>query len=55
MHRPHPQVFRYLGGAELWRLASQHGPRALELANGLRQSTVVLSKDMSGAWVTVRG
>jgi hypothetical protein len=26
-----------------------------ELANGLRLSTVVLSQDLSGAWVTVRG
>jgi hypothetical protein len=27
----------------------------LELANGLRLSTTVLSQDLSGAWVTIRG
>jgi hypothetical protein len=26
----------------------------LELANGVRLDTVVLSRDLSGAWVTVR-
>jgi hypothetical protein len=36
-------------------LASQRGSRALELANRLRLSTAVLSQDLSGAWVTVRG
>jgi hypothetical protein len=43
-HRPHPQVFHYPRGAELWGLASQRGPRAHELANGLRQSTTVPSQ-----------
>jgi hypothetical protein len=36
-------------GAELWGLASRRGTRALELANGLTLSTVVLSQDLSGA------
>jgi hypothetical protein len=35
--------------------ARRHGPRALELANSLRLSTIVLSQDLSGAWVTIRG
>jgi hypothetical protein len=40
---------------ELRGLASRHGPRVHKLANGLRLSTVVLSQDLSGAWVTVWG
>jgi hypothetical protein len=55
MHRPHPQVFQYPGGAELWGLASWCGSRTLELANGLRLGTVVPSQDLSGACVTVSG
>jgi hypothetical protein len=54
-HRSRPQVFRGPVGAELRGLTSQHGPRARELANDLRLSTVVSSQDVSGAWVTVRG
>jgi hypothetical protein len=52
-HRPRPQVFHELGGAELLGLACQHGPQARELANGLRLSTTVLCQDLGGAWVTV--
>jgi hypothetical protein len=48
-HRPHPQVICEPRGAELQGLASRHGPRAHELANGLRLSTAVLSQDLSGA------
>jgi hypothetical protein len=48
-------VFRGLRGAELRGLASRRGPRARELANGLRLSTAVRTQDLSGAWVTVQG
>jgi hypothetical protein len=48
-------MFCELGGAELRGLASWRGPRARELANGLRLSTVVSSQDLSGAWFTVWG
>jgi hypothetical protein len=41
--------------AELWELASWFGSRALELANGLRLSIAMLSQDLSGAWVNIRG
>jgi hypothetical protein len=36
-------------------LPSGRRPRVPELANGLRPSTVVLSQDLSGAWVTIHG
>jgi hypothetical protein len=55
LHQLHPQVFRYLGGAKLWELASRRSYRALELTNGLRLSTVVPNQDLSGVWVTVQG
>jgi hypothetical protein len=34
-------------------LSSQRGSQSLELANGLRLGTAVLSQDLSGAWVTI--
>jgi hypothetical protein len=36
-------------GDELRELANRRGSRSLELANGLRLSTAVPSKDLSGA------
>jgi hypothetical protein len=36
-------------------LHSGHDPQVHELANGLRLGTVVLSQDLSGAWVTICG
>jgi hypothetical protein len=47
-HRPCPQVIHDPGGAELRGLASRRGPRARELTNGL-------SRDPSGAWITIQG
>jgi hypothetical protein len=52
-HRPRPQVFHEPRGAELRELASMCSHGILELANGLRLSTEVLSQDLSGAWVTI--
>jgi hypothetical protein len=54
LHRPHPQVFREPGWADLWELASRRGTRPHELANGLNLSTAVLSQDLSGTCVTFR-
>jgi hypothetical protein len=34
---------------------SRCGPQVCELANNLRHSTAMLSQDLSGAWVTIRG
>jgi hypothetical protein len=46
----HSLLIHQMGG-----LASRCGPRARELANGLRLSTAVPSQDLSGARVTVWG
>jgi hypothetical protein len=54
-HGPHPLLFLWLEGVELQGLASRRSSRALELANGLRLSTSVLSQDLSRASVTIRG
>jgi hypothetical protein len=55
LHWPCAQVIREPGRAELQGLARWHGPRARELTNGLRLSTVVLSQDLIRAWFTVWG
>jgi hypothetical protein len=47
--------FNNLKGLSLRGLASRYGPRALELANGLRLSTTVPNRDLSRAWVPIRG
>jgi hypothetical protein len=35
-------------------LPSGRGPQVHKLANSLRLATIVPSKDLSGAWVTIR-
>jgi hypothetical protein len=42
-------------GLNNWILPSRCDPRVHELANGLKLGTVVLSQDLNGAWVTMRG
>jgi hypothetical protein len=41
------------GGLNNGYLLSGYGPCVQELADGLRHDTVVLSQDLSGAWVTI--
>jgi hypothetical protein len=45
--------FDNLEGLNNRYLPSRRCPQVRELANGLRLGTVVLSQDMSGAWVTI--
>jgi hypothetical protein len=47
--------FDNLEGLNNEDLPSWRSPRVHELANGLRLGIVLLSQDLSGAWVTVRG
>jgi hypothetical protein len=55
-HRPNPQAFRSPRGVEqTGDFPRWCGSQIHELTSGLGPVIVVLSQDLSGAWVTVSG